>query len=66
MPNTLRVSAKINFFFIVVLFTFNFFLILVKQQVELFNQLQKYDTSKQSQNRLISKEIDLTFEVIVI
>ena len=59
-------SAKINFFFIVVLFSFNFFLILVKQQVELFNQLQKYDTSKQSQNRLISKEIDLTFEVIVI
>ena len=66
MPKTLRVSAKINFFFIVVLFSFNFFLILVKQQVELFNQLQKYDTSKQSQNRLISKEIDLTFEVIVI
>ena len=66
MPKTLRVSAKINFFFIVVLFLFNFFLILVKQQVELFNQLQKYDTSKQSQNRLISKEIDLTFEVIVI
>ena len=66
MPKTLRVSAKINFFFIVVLFSFNFFLILVKQQVELFNQLQKYDTSKQSQNRLISTEIDLTFEVIVI
>ena len=42
------------------------FLVLVKQQLSLFNRLQKYDTSKQSQNRLISKEIDLTFEVVVI
>ena len=65
-PKRSMAAPQIIFFFIVVLFCLTSFFILVKQQVELFNRLQKYDTSKQSPNRLIFKEIDLTFEVVVI
>ena len=63
------IIEQITIFFILFLFlrfSFNFFSVLVKQQVELFNRLQKYDTSKQFPNHLIFKEIDLTFELFII